>query len=271
MTRAGRILLIAVVASALPLAAPSTAAACSTQGTGGLVTRTVSGRTYQLAVPAGLAPGVNVPLLVSFHGFGSSGASHADQTGWVPFAAAHGFITAFPDGRARSWQFTQGSPDVTFARAVVQQIRNTYCVDGTRIYAGGHSNGAYFAGRLGCDAADLFAAVAPYAGGDPGTFNSACTPSQPVAVGQFHGSADFVVPLSWGQAARDAWISRLSCSTTPTSQADPYGPLQHYGGCNGGVEVLWRVYNGQGHLWPTGAMRDDILAKMWGFFQTYTN
>jgi polyhydroxybutyrate depolymerase len=266
-------LLVVLISSALFIvASPSPAdAACSTQGTGGLVTRQVSGRTYQLFVPNGITSGTNAPLLVSFHGFGSSGASHADQTGWVPFATTHGLITAFPDGQFRSWQFSRGSPDVAFARAVVQQIRDTYCVDAQRIYAGGHSNGAYFAGRLACDAADLFAAVAPYAGGDPDSFRTGCAPSEPVAVAQFHGSADFVVPVSWGMAARDAWISRLSCDTTPTTEPDPYGPVEHHRNCVGGVEVMWRVYNGQGHLWPTGAMRDDILSKMWGFFQTYTD
>jgi polyhydroxybutyrate depolymerase len=271
MTRAARVVIVVVIAAALPLAAHSTAIACSTLGTGGVVQRTVNGRTYQLFVPSTLAAGVNVPLLVSFHGAGSDGTQHANQSGWPAFASSHGFIAAFPNGQFRTWQFSQGSPDVTFARAVVAQIRATYCVDGTRIYAGGHSNGAYFAGRLGCDAADLFAAVAPYAGGSPDTFGSACTPSQPVAVGQFHGSSDMVVPIAWGQAARDGWISRLACPTPPASESAPFGPLEHYRPCVGGVEVLWRIYNGQGHLWPTGAVRDDILARMWTFLTTYTN
>ncbi len=271
MDRIARLALVVLVASSILVGAPTAEAACSTEGSGGLVTRQVGGRTYQLFVPNGLAAGASVPLLLSFHGFGGSGAQHGGQTGWMPFATTHGFIVAFPDGQFRSWQFSQGSPDVAFARSVVQQIRNTYCVDTQRTYAGGHSNGAYFAGRLACDAADVFAAVAPYAGGNPDAFRTGCAPSEPVAVAQFHGAADFVVPVSSGAAARDAWISRLACDTVPQSAPDAYGPLDHHRNCVGGVEVMWRVYNAQGHMWPTGAIRDDMLSKMWGFFQTYPN
>jgi polyhydroxybutyrate depolymerase len=258
-----------VVACLAPATVATAGPACSTQTTGGLVTRHVDGERYELFVPERLPRGMHVPLVLMFHGLGSSGRAFASNSGWIPFASTRPMIIAFPTARGRAWAFTHNSPDVTFTRHLVAQISGTYCVDARRVYAGGMSNGAYFAARLGCDAPDVFAAVAAFAGGDPETARNPCTPKDAIAVAQMHGSGDMVVPMSLGVKARDAWVRRSSCSTHPIFERVPYGPLAHYGWCTAGVEVMWRVYDGWKHAWPKGELQDDVLIRTWRFFYRY--
>ena len=229
----------------------------------------MAGRSYVLHVPAGLT-GTQVPLLVTLHGFSNDGEMHAQQTGWRPYADGHNFIVAFPNGNYRSWNFSQyGTADITFLRNVVADISGTWCVDPHRVHISGHSNGAFMAQRVACDAPDLFASATEYAGGPPDAFNYPCNPSRGIAVALFHGDADFVVPEAWGAQARDGWVSRLTCNPAPSSEATADGQLLRYTGCRDGVEVLWRTYPNQSHLWPTGARQQDILDRMWAFFNAH--
>lgn len=244
---------------------------CSTESTHGLVTRRIERETYELFVPAHLPRGVDVPLVVMFHGLGSNGAQMAKATGWIEFAEHRRMILAFPTARGRAWRFTRASPDVRMARTLVARIGAAYCVNEHRVYAVGVSNGAFFAGRLACDAPDVFAAVAAYAGGDPGSPGNPCTPAEPVAVAQLHGTSDKVVPFKLGRDARDAWIERSSCSRRPIVEDVPFGSLEHYRWCTGRVEVMWRVYDNGEHGWPSDERERDILVRIWRFFWRYRN
>jgi polyhydroxybutyrate depolymerase len=248
---------------------PATAAACGLSGFDG--TRTVGGRSYLLHVPANLT-GTQVPLVVSLHGFSSDGPAHAQQSGWREFADDHNFITAFPNGNYRSWNFSAygtGPADIAWLRAVVADIAATWCVDPKRVHVSGHSNGAFMAQRVACDAADLFASAAEYAGGSPDAFTNPCNPSRGIGVALFHGDWDFVVPQPMGTAARDGWVDRLACNPTPTSEPVSEGTFLRSTGCRDGVEVTWRTYPQQSHLWPTGARQQDILGRMWAHFEAH--
>lgn len=259
------------VACLAPATSASARDACSTESTGGVVRRKLDGESYELFVPDHLAPGIGVPLVLMFHGLGADGRTFARNTGWVRFAESRRMILVFPTARGRAWAFTRNSPDVKHVRKLVASIAGTYCVNEHRVYAGGMSNGAFLAARLACDASDVFAAVAAFAGGDPETTGNPCSPSEPVAVMQLHGAKDRVVPMSLGAKARDAWIDRSSCSSRPIVERVPFGPLAHYRWCTGPVEVQWRVYDGWKHAWPTGERQDDVLVRIWRFFWRYRN
>jgi polyhydroxybutyrate depolymerase len=83
--------------------------------------------------------------------------------------------------------------DVGFVRAIAASLQAQVNIDARRIYATGLSNGAILSQRLACEAADLFAAVAPVAG----TLNfSPCQPSGKISVIEFHGTADQHIPYS---------------------------------------------------------------------------
>jgi polyhydroxybutyrate depolymerase len=60
---------------------------------------------------------------------------------------------------------------------VVEDLSRRITVDRTRIYATGHSNGAGMAYRLGLEAPDLVAAIAPVAGASMGVATGRARPT----------------------------------------------------------------------------------------------
>jgi len=55
-------------------------------------------RTYQLYVPRSYAPGIPIPLMFVFHGWGETGKMYAERYTMEELAETHGFIGVFPDG-----------------------------------------------------------------------------------------------------------------------------------------------------------------------------
>ena len=90
-------------------------------------------------------------------------------SGFAALAEVDGFIVAWPQGHALTWSSGQpytsfeGLDDVGFIRAMVAAIGAGNTIDEGRIYATGHSCGGAMTHRLACEAADLFAAAAPFA------------------------------------------------------------------------------------------------------------
>lgn len=256
MTRRLRALLlaVAVVVTATAASAPARAtndAACDTSPAG-LLPRSpfadvdlsaLPGEqppyTYLLHVPEGL-PRHDVPLLVAMHGLGGSSAQFAAQSRWAATADEHGFIVAFPNG-LRKWDFREASPDVTFLRAVIADVRATRCIDGRRIWATGHSMGGFMAQRLACDAGDLVAAVASTAGGNvamPG-LGGPCAASgapvdgyEPVPVGLWHGTADQLISYeNAGRTTERLWAERYGCAAVADVRQLPHGTRDVHGSC----------------------------------------
>ena len=264
------VVLFAAAASAPAASAQSSG--CSSQSTGGTVTRSLGSRTYELHVPAGLGASP-APLLLSLHGFGSTGRQDELFTGWSGFADSHGFIAAYPNGRPNlqtgAWDpYTPSSPDVGFLRDVVADISAGWCVDPARVYVDGWSNGAVMSQRTACSAADLFAAASSYAGGTPtlGGGAAPCAPSRPIPVALVVGQFDFTYPALEQNAAE--WRGYDGCSSTPVSSSDTYGTTKKYP-CAGGAELLTRVVKNTSHNWPSGAQGEDQRQRIWSFFMAH--
>jgi polyhydroxybutyrate depolymerase len=204
-------------------------------------------------------------LLIALHGAAQHPRLHEKDTGWSDIAKAKSFIVAYPSTRQSTWDFAQGSEDVGYLRAVVQDISSVYCVDPHRVHAEGHSSGALMAARLACDASEVFASVAVYAGADPSLTGSPCTPPRAIAVGIFHGNADAISLLPFAVQHRNNWLQRNGCPSTPKTEPNVVVEASVYGPCRSGVEVLWRIYQA-GHLLPRGADKTDMTNRMWDFF-----
>ena len=235
-------------------------------------------RSYLLYVPNSINWEEAVPLVLVFHG----GAGNADtavfMSGFNQVADQNGFIVAYPNGsgplrddKLLTWNagaccaYAQENniDDVGFARAVVADVQSVANIDSQRIYAAGMSNGGMMAQRLGCEAADLFAAIAPVAG----TLNaSPCNPSESISVIEFHGTVDQNVPYEGGYGLKSLvdvdfasvpdsiafWTTFNACDTQP--QTNTVKDAQHdtYAGCTDGAGVeLYTVFDG-GHAWPGG-------------------
>lgn len=217
-------------------------------------------RGYLLHVPPTYDGRRPVPLVVDFHGVGGTGSSERDSSPYPPVLDPDGVIMAFPDGlrgpAGTAWDVgpccVDDVDDVAFARALVAQVASSACIDPARVYAVGVLTGGGMAYRVACQAADIFAAVAPAAFDLLEENLSECVPQRPITVISFRGTAaDARVPYTGGpsslvpgmpvtflgaQATFEAW-ARIDRCTGSRSSADADG-CSSYAGCQDGVEVI---------------------------------
>lgn len=85
-----------------------------------------------------------------------------------------------------------------FARAIVEQVSTIVNIDQEKIYATGVSNGGAMAQRLGCEASDLFSAIAPVSFALPDAEDYVCEPEEPLPVILFHSIHDTMMPFEGG-------------------------------------------------------------------------
>jgi polyhydroxybutyrate depolymerase len=262
------LLLYTASAYATPMPSPGCANATIEHGRRLVRSLTVDGTARQviLDVPGSLSPKVPVPLLLDFHGFGHSGAGVWLVSGFKALAEPHAFITAYPEGlpvtltlRGEShtgagWQMDRvdGNRDLAFVKALLDDLTQRYCIDLSRVYSTGFSNGAFFSQLLACVLSDRIAAVAPVSGALPPI---TCTPSRPVPILIQHGSADDLVPVATARQARDTWLSLDGCQASAKHTA---GTCEHWN-CRAGsvVEYCEEAY---GHAWPPPATE-----RVWQF------
>jgi polyhydroxybutyrate depolymerase len=221
-------------------------------------------RQYKVHVPPSYDCRTPTPLLFCIHGLmqngvmfcvnGSSGKT-AGATGFVDKSNEAGFILVIPTGAGNAWNGAgccgnANLDDVALFKALVAEVSKHANVDPKRIYATGLSNGGYMSYRLGCEAADVFTAIAPGAGGLSG---QACNPSRPIPVLAIHGDADGIVPYSGQAPSMDAVAKGNGCMTTtmpatiPASGGDTTCITRT--GCPSGVEVTSCTVKGGGHVW----------------------
>lgn len=232
-------------------------------------------RSYELFVPVD-KPGM--ALVVALHGGLGTGKKMEIETKLDAIAAREQFVVVYPDGIGNHW--VDGRPgigeagvdDVAFIRALVDDIASRYSIDRKRVFATGISNGGMMSYRLACDAADMFAAIAPVAGNVDVAIAPACHPKQPVSVLAINGDADPIVPYGGGGVSKTRGdVLGAIASTQLFSTADGCGPAaapvdepdvdpgddsrtrRSVYACAPpiGVELLTIV--GGGHTWPGGS------------------
>jgi polyhydroxybutyrate depolymerase len=223
-------------------------------------------RSYDVYVPATYVRTSPMPLVIDMHGYTSSKESQQGVSGFRQKADQAGFIVAWPQGTGNSWNgygccgSAQGSvDDVGFIRAVVNDISVRANVDHSRVYATGISNGGVMSHRLACEAADVFAAVAPVS--FPLNISaSSCTPVRPITVVHFHGLSDDTVPYNGGgligaQSAANSFNARKTvaqCTGSPVVVDLGSGQsCQTYTSCAQGAHISLCSLNGEHVLYNT--------------------
>lgn len=243
-------------------------------------------RRYVLHIPGSLEAGP-VPLVIDFHGLTATPDREESISGMRRKADAEGFLVAQPAAGlvGNAWDTLEGSDDVEFARAIVEDVSRHALLDRSRIYAVGFSAGGGMADRVACDAADLVAAVGVVAGAHFGWRR--CAPERAVPIIAFHGDEDIVVPIEgfglllpgiteWAEQR----AARAGCQPEPIDSRPADDVARHmWGGCDLGALVVLYVIDGGGHGWPgtpdssrVGDTTDSIVATdlIWDFFATYT-
>lgn len=244
-------------------------------------------RSYQRYVPEGLDPEAPVPLMLNFHGFTSNTDAQIAFSGMNTTADREGFIVAYPEGLGAAFNAGKnccsayGNPphmadDVDFARAIIDDIAAKGCIDRRRVYATGMSNGGYMAEYLACEAADVFAAVAPVGSMVP--VRTDCTPSRPIAVIEFNGTEDPFGAEETFVAAFTAWRKRNGCSEESTRTEFGASYCDLWDDCAEGVALQHCTLTGMGHCWPgtafcvNGDYNLEISAndEMWEFLRHFS-
>ena len=231
-------------------------------------------REYLLHVPASAnsrSTSSGQALVLAFHGGGQTAAQLQEISRFDTIADRESFIVAYPDAIEKMWRDGRDLPsvserdvdDVGFAKAVVADIAKTHRIDRARVFATGFSNGGILANRLGCEAADTFAAIAPVAGTPAKSLVASCHPSAPVGVVGIHGIDDPSVPFAGdrqvegSRATQELWRSLNGCSALATTTSLPTivrdgtaVDRRAYQDCRGNADVVWYEIKAGGHRWP---------------------
>lgn len=215
-------------------------------------------RSYILYAPAGIDPAAPTPLVLNFHGLTSNAAQQQLYAGNA-IADERGHVVAYPQGLGNSFNAgpccsALGNPahmadDVGFAKAVIADVASRLCVDRRRVYSTGMSNGGYMSEHNACEAADVYAAVAPVSA--MAFARPACAPSRPIPMVAFNGTADSLVSYtSVSETSWPAWVERQGCEGEP--RRDMYGAAycDVYTRCGDGIELSLCTIPDMGHCWP---------------------
>lgn len=245
--------------------APDPPRACIPSTTSGTHVLEVAGslRKYVLDLPE--REGLH-PLVLAFHGWGGDPEQLEGTTRIVQRAVARGWIVARPIGTNKS--FAAGTccgeavdlavDDVGFARTLVSALEREACVDPSRVYATGFSNGGFLSHRLACEAPEVFAAVASVAG----PLGVPCHPDRAVPVMHVHGKQDGIVPFAgnsakaWRSVAStiETWTTIDGCTPGASEELYAKGSARcvRNGACKDGSEVVLCRDDVAAHTWPGG-------------------
>jgi polyhydroxybutyrate depolymerase len=238
-------------------------------------------RSYVVRLPGNYAGTSPVPLVLDFHTLGGTPAGEAAASGYREFGEQAGFIVAWPQGIDAAWNIgpccttSRDVDDVGFARALVQQLQSEACIDVKRVYAVGVAMGGGMAYQLACNAADIFAGIAPSAFDLLLDSEQPCQPVRPLTEISFRGTADSLVPYDGGtvQAPNGVatidflgavntfqrWAELDQCTGSP-SASDSNG-CSTYSNCANGVEVTLCTTQGGGMDWGSPDLGWTMLKR----------
>ena len=236
-------------------------------------------RTYVVYMPSGVEEKEELPVVFSLHGLGSNADEQQLLTGMnetADNADTGKFIVVYPNGAAQhadGYKWNSGAPlmgnydDVGFIRAVIEDLAERTYIKRSMIYATGMSNGGGMAHRLGCEAADVFAAIAPVEG-TKNLKGDDCNPQREIPVIIYHGNHTSIPaynPIALD--AMDEWHALNGCEDTSlpevtyddTELDDPDGSdstCVTYA-CEEGTETTLCTLNYMEHCWPGGLCADE--------------
>lgn len=252
-------------------------------------------RLYRIHLPSGYRSNVPQPLVLNFHGHGSTAAAQEKLTKLSLLADQQDFLAVYPQGmigpdHQSGWAtgpaWDPQVNDVLFVSDLLNHLQAQFCIDPLRIYAMGFSNGGGMTNLLAARMAGRIAAFASVSGSYypvAGGYHLV----RPAPFLEIHGTADRVVPYD-GSLAKDYssvtswllnWVQRNHCSSRSDvfmKQKTMIG--EQWPGCQAGATVIhYRILH-EGHIWPRVLFREQVQNKwrcvtattlIWQFFQDH--
>lgn len=225
-------------------------------------------RRYLMHVPAKYDGKTPMPMVIDWHPLTQTADYEKGASGYATLGDSEGFVTLFPDGIDNAWNIgpcctmSRMVDDLGFARALVEKMRSDGCIDMKRVYSVGYSMGGGMSHYLGCNAADIFAAISPAAFDLLEESEEPCKPARPITEITFRGTADPIVPFMGGastppvaypidpihflgaQGTFKRWAELDMCTGDPEMGT---GGCSTYKQCAAGVEVTLCIKQGGGH------------------------
>ena len=225
-------------------------------------------RRYIMHIPPKYDGKTPMPMVIDWHPLTQTADYERGASGYATLGDTEGFVTLFPDGIDNAWNIgpcctmSRMVDDLGFARALVEKMRTDACIDMKRVYAVGYSMGGGMSHYLGCNAADIFAAISPAAFDLLEESEEPCKPARPITEITFRGTADPIVPFMGGastppvaypldpihflgaQGTFKRWSELDMCTGDPEMGT---GGCSTYKQCAAGVEVTLCIKQGGGH------------------------
>jgi polyhydroxybutyrate depolymerase len=268
------------------------------------VTMTSGGRerTYIRYVPQEMLPGKAVPLVLDLTAYSPASTEESFSGFTKPDAAGRvkaddvGAVVITPEpvngaGPLLTWNYVDKpgwTDDQLFVSDLLDDVEAAACIDTDRVLVMGFAVGGVFGSILACDQTDRFAALVTVSGLYSPT---SCSPSKPLPVLSFHGTADRFIPFDGGVGSgagelglteettagmlfmgrRDgalqssqAWADHDGCTVGPIDSSVTDGVTRKaWSGCTNGTVVELYVIDGGEHTWP-GSNGMDALTGLLG-------
>lgn len=235
----------------------------------------VSNRQFGVHLPKDFSDQHYYPVVMLYPGKGASPqvAEVAFGTNSFPAIVVYPYPTISTDG-VYAWQgapYSSKANDVQFTADILDKLQSELCVDRTKIYAVGMSNGGGFASLLSCKLSDRFAAYAVVAGAMYAPAGQ-CKPPRPTPLINVHGDNDTIVPYG-GSLTRhlpniDSWVATRAdyngCKA-PTTINDVQTVVTTWHQCDKNATVQNVRIVGGGHGW--GGITNDAL---WQFLSQFS-
>lgn len=222
-------------------------------------------RSFITVVPPDYDPNVPYQLVLAFHGRTSPNDEVRRYYDLEPYATDTIFI--YPSGLSQGdGTYTWSDPgdaadalrDYAFFDALLGLHAQYYCLNLDRVYAVGHSLGAYFVNALGCARGSQLRGVATLGGS---IVAEDCV--APTAAMILHNPNDRLVDFDFGVEAANHFLRQNGITDKPTPTEPRALNCERYGAADARFPVVWcphtQDYSFDGsyypHNWPDGTGR----------------
>ena len=250
-------------------------------------------RSYLLFVPSTSNPMKPAPLFIALHGGLGSAAQFESNSGLSEFAESNGFYVVYPNGIAaienqvglQTWNAgdccgpaaRNNVDDVTFIKILISQLKSSYSIDPSRVFAIGHSNGGMLAYKLACELSDEITGIGVQSAS---LGMNQCQPTHPVSVVHIHGTSDKNFPIDGGVGSGIAGVqfrsARFAVDTLSTSNKCEASPetskikenadlaIHSWKQCASYVGLRYIVVNGASHAWMGHPAQSNLASAYVG-------
>ena len=261
-------------------------------------------REYMLYIPNTIKP--QAPLIFVLHGLGSTNSHIRDYSKMDLVANKNGFVVCYPQGTGSTkntihtkkgsffWNVgyeihkNEVVDDVSFLTSLAIYLQQEYDLDPEKTFCTGMSNGGDMSYLLGCQAPEVFKAIASITGCMMEWIYKSCDNNSPIPVFQIHGTKDNITYYDGDIKNRDRWGAYLGVESTiqfwvdhnmcSKSIIDTIGFVNNesryiirekfLNGVDANEVWLYKVIDG-GHDWVQKSLEKDFNTseEIWKFFE----